>query len=217
MVANFDFLRTVDKDLFDIINDAERLYRGEFFEQCIGQTRRFGEHLCKKVLGTQRNGENSFDEMLSTLKDKCKNSQEKEFIDDLYFLKKQGNNSIHSGKVKQSGMTALECLQRSFEAAINYAVYTCNAKKDILKLNYDTELLVTGHKSKKSLSESYLEAKEKAVKKSVSSKRNTDKKVKKQVSAMKSVPRKTGIPVFWILVGISFFVTFCTVIFLLIS
>ena len=54
MGGNFDFLRSVDKDLYEIIKDAERLYRGEFFEQCIGQTRRFGEHICRKVLGKNR-------------------------------------------------------------------------------------------------------------------------------------------------------------------
>lgn len=215
MVANFDFLRSIDKDLFEIINDAERLYRGEFFEQCIGQTRRFGEHICRRVLGNNRTNEVTFDEMLATLKDKIQGSeQEKEFIDDLYFLKKQGNNSVHSGKVKQDGITALECLQRSFEAAINYGVYYCKAKSDILKLRYDTELLVTGNKSKKSLSESYLEAKEKAIKKSSKTKKITKPKKSKQVTSMKSVPQKSGIPLFWILVGISFFMSFCAILFL---
>ena len=49
--------------------------------------------------------------------------QEREFIDDLYFLKKHGNNSAHSVKVHKDGIEALECLQRAFEVAINYCVY----------------------------------------------------------------------------------------------
>ena len=212
--SNFDFLKTIDEDLFGIISDAERLYRGEFFEQCMGQTRRFGEHLCRKVLGADRTTEITFDEMLATLKDKINGSeQEKEFIDDLYFLKKQGNTSVHSGKVTQDGIAALECLQRAFEASINYAVYNKKADSKILDLQYDTELLVTGEKSKKTLSEKYKEEKAKTVKKTT--KKTTSKK-KPQVTSMKSVPRKTGISPFWILVGISFVVTLITAIFILI-
>ena len=212
--SNFEFLKTVDNNLFEIINDAERLYRGEFFEQCMGQTRRFGEHICRNVLGSNRTTEVTFDEMLATLKDKINGSeQEKEFIDDLYFLKKQGNTSVHSGKVTQDGIAALECLQRAFEASINYAVYNKKADSKILDLQYDTELLVTGEKSKKTLSEKYKEEKAKTVKKTT--KKTTSKK-KPQVTSMKSVPRKTGISPFWILVGISFVVTLITVIFVLI-
>ena len=48
MATNFDFLKSVDKNLFEIITEAEKLYRDEYFEQCMGQTRRFGEHVCKK-------------------------------------------------------------------------------------------------------------------------------------------------------------------------
>ena len=212
--SNFEFLKTVDNNLFEIINDAERLYRGAFFEQCMGQTRRFGEHICRNVLGSNRTTEVTFDEMLATLKDKINGSeQEKEFIDDLYFLKKQGNTSVHSGKVTQDGIAALECLQRAFEASINYAVYNKKADSKILDLQYDTELLVTGEKSKKTLSEKYKEEKAKTVKKTT--KKTTSKK-KPQVTSMKSVPRKTGISPFWILVGISFVVTLITVIFVLI-
>lgn len=212
MTTNFDFLRSIDKDLYEIINDAERLYRGEFFEQCTGQTRRFGEKICRNVLGKNRTKEITFDEMLGTLKDKGNGwEQEKEFINDLYFLKKQGNLSVHSGKVKQDGMTALECLQRSFEIAVSYAVYHKKANPNILKLRYDTELMVTGNKSQKSLSESYIEAKEKAQTKF---KKNTKKTKPKQVATMKSEPRKQGISPFWVCVGISFIIALGTIIFL---
>ena len=172
MTANFDFLKKVDKNLFEIINEAESLYRDEYFEQCMTQTRRFGENICKQVLGKNRTTEDTFDEMLATLKDKGHGEeQEKEFINDLYFLKKHGNESVHSSKVKKSAMDALECLQRAFEVAINFSVYNKGADLDMLKLRYDTELLLTGKKSKKSLAERYTEEKRKTSKKNKKSKK----------------------------------------------
>lgn len=198
MSTNFDFLKNVDKDLFEIITEAEKLYRDEYFEQCMGQTRRFGEQVCKKVLGTARSTENTFDDMLATLKD-CSTGgeQEKEFIDDLYFLKKHGNNAVHSSSVKKDGMTALECLQRAFEAAISYSVYNRGASANILKLRYDTELLVTGKKKQKSLSEKYTEAKQKTVTKS-----KKNKTAKKQSSVMVCKKPKKKVSLYWIFVGI---------------
>ncbi len=199
MSTNFDFLKNVDKDLFEIITEAEKLYRDEYFEQCMGQTRRFGEQVCKKVLGTARSTENTFDDMLATLKD-CSTGgeQEKEFIDDLYFLKKHGNNAVHSSSVKKDGMTALECLQRAFEAAISYSVYNRGASANILKLRYDTELLVTGKKKQKSLSEKYTEAKQKTVTKS-----KKNKTPKKLSSVMVCKKPKKKVSLYWIFVGIS--------------
>lgn len=219
--TNFDFLKTVDKDLYEIISDAEKLYRGEFFEQCMGQTRRFGEHICRNVLGANRTNEVTFDEMLATLKDKgTGNIEEKEFIDDLYFLKKQGNFSVHSATVKKDGMTALECLQRSFETALNYVVYNKKGNPDLLKLRYDAELLVTGKPSKKTLSEKYLEEREKAQNITTTKQKNKKnvtkpKKAKTQVSSMKSVPRKSGVSIFWVIVGISFIISLFMMIFIL--
>ena len=223
MAANFDFLKKVDKNLFEIINEAESLYRDEYFEQCMTQTRRFGENICKQVLGKNRTTEDTFDEMLATLKDKGHGEeQEKEFINDLYFLKKHGNESVHSSKVKKSAMDALECLQRAFEVAINFSVYNKGADLDMLKLRYDTELLLTGKKSKKSLAERYTEEKRKTSKKNKKSKKEvtvfplsskdkklkqTPKKAKKQYHTMSSRKKKQGIPVFWVLVGISLLVS----------
>lgn len=209
MATNFDFLKPVDKNLFDIISEAEKLYRDEYFEQCMGQTRRFGEHVCKKVLGKNRTSENTFDEMLATLKDKGNNSeQEKEFINDLYFLKKHGNESVHSAKVKKDGMEALECLQRAFEVAINYSVYNKKAKTTILKLRYDTELLVTGEKSKKSLTERYIEEKEKSktfTKRKSTTKSKKSTALKKQSYSIKSKNNHNNqYPIYWIIVGFSF-------------
>ena len=69
MSTNFTFLKTVDKNLFEIISDAEKLYRDEYFEQCIGQTRRFAESVCKNVLGERYTGLTTFDEIDYTVKE----------------------------------------------------------------------------------------------------------------------------------------------------
>lgn len=209
MTTNFDFLKKVDTNLFEIISEAEKLYRDEYFEQCMGQTRRFGENVCKKVLGANRTTEKTFDDMLATLKD-CSTGEdvEKEFIDDLYFLKKHGNNAVHSSSVKKDGMEALECLQRAFEVAINYSVYNRSASSNILKLRYDTELLITGKKKEKSLAEKYTEAKKQTTKKTTTkpkTKKNTTnkKKFQKQSSVMVCKTPKKRISLYWIFVGIS--------------
>ncbi len=202
MATNFQFLKKVNSNLFEIIADAEKLYRDEYFEQCMAQTRRFGEQICKDMLTQNNKQTGSFDEMLATLKDHSNgNAQEKEFIDDLYFLKKNGNQSVHSGTVKKDAMTALECLKRSFEVAINYSVYNQGANANILKLDYDVELLVTDKKSKKSLKERYEEEKAKqAVKK------ETEERQQKQIKQTRPQKAKTEkkekknnikIPFFW--------------------
>lgn len=195
---NFEFLKNIDKNLYNIISDAENLYRDEYFEQSISQTRRFAENVCKNVLGDSRTCERTFDDMLATLKDKTKNSeQEKEFIDDLYFIKREGNNSVHASKVKQDGMIALECLQRAFEVSLNYAVYYCKAKSNLLKLRYDTELLITGKKSKQSLAEKYQEQKAKT--RNTSTKKH--QKQTKQYSIHKNKNKPSNNKVFWGFVG----------------
>lgn len=224
MATNFDFLKKIDKNLFEIIDEAEKLYCDEYFEQCMTQTRRFGENVCKKVLGKNRTTEETFDEMLATLKDKGTGAeQEKEFIDDLYFLKKHGNESTHAARVKKDGMEALECLQRAFEVAISYAVYNKKGSSEILELRYDTELLVTGKKSKKSLAERYGEEKAKTNKKGrkkasekkpvtvfplsfgrqKTQKQPAKKKTAKQYYTMSSKTKKKGVPLFWIVVGVT--------------
>lgn len=228
LMSNFEYLKNIDKNLYEIITDGEKLYRSEFFEQCMGQTRRFGEHICRNVLGGKRTVEITFDEMLSTLSDKINGfEQEKEFIDDLYFLKKNGNISVHSQKVEHCGTLALECLQRAFEVGLNYAVYHKKASPDILKLRYDVELLITGKPGKKTLKEKYIEAideintnsKPKTLKTSKKSLENNKKKVKNkekpQVTQMKSVPPKTGLSKYWLVVIFFSLVTFITIIYLL--
>lgn len=223
MVTNFDFLKPTDKNLYEIISDAELLYRDEYFEQCMSQTRRFAENVCKKVLGNKRTTEETFDQMLATLKDNSNGSeQEKEFIEDLYFLKKCGNKSVHSASVKKDGINALECLQRAFEVAINYSVYNKKADKKNLDLHFDVKLLATG-KPDKTLAQKYASAQkisETKTRKNTSkktSKAKTQTKILKQQTTMKSSPKKNLITPYWIIVGIFSFVAFCLVIFLLIT
>ena len=225
MATNFDFLKSTDKNLFDIITEAEKLYQDEYFEQCMGQTRRFGENICKDVLGSRRTTEETFDDMLATLKDKSKgNPQEKEFLDDLYFLKRNGNKSVHGEKVKKDGMTALECLQRAFEVAISYSVYKNGPSEKLLRLQYDTELLVTGKKNK-SLAERYSEEKsrsqkvkkdfkveEKKVKKS-----NIKKTPEKHTKHTKKSDNKKGLSIFSLLLIISFTISITVIGFLLLT
>lgn len=231
MATNFDFLRSNDKNLYEIISDAEKLYRDEYFEQCMGQTRRFAENVCKKVLGSKRTTEETFDQMLATLKDNAKGSeQEKEFIDDLYFLKKCGNQSVHSSSVKKDGINALECLQRAFEVAINYAVYNQKCDKKVLNLHYDIELLATG-KQDKTLAQRYSQAKRKSqvvelkntTKKSSKSQKQTrttkaqtkSKSTKSaQQSKVNSYPPQKKFPIYWIIVGVFSFISFVMALFL---
>lgn len=231
MATNFDFLKNTDVNLYDIISDAEKLYRDEYFEQCITQTRRFAENVCKNVLGKKRTTEETFDQMLATLKDNSQGSeQEKEFIDDLYFLKKCGNLSVHSSTVKQSGTNALECLQRAFEVAINYTVYNKKGSKDTLNLHYDIKLLATGKKDK-NLAQKYQKAEDDAKKKNTKSTSKTTKTSKnrksknttkpkkqtKQQSSIKSVPKKKKHSLYWIIVEIFSLIAFGLVIYLLLK
>ncbi len=164
-MANFDFLEQIDSDLYKIISDAEKLYRDEYFEQAIVQTRRFGENICKNLLGINLVPDATFDECLATLSDMfTKNIRQREMINDLYFLKAQGNASAHSKKVKQDGNIALDCIKRSFELGINYAVMN-GGDKSIEKLEFSEDALILGEKKKKgALKEKYL-AKKKTAKK----------------------------------------------------
>ena len=225
MATNFDFLKSTDKNLFDIISEAEKLYRDEYFEQCMGQTRRFGENICKDVLGSRRTSEETFDDMLATLKDKSKgNPQEKEFLDDLYFLKRNGNKSVHSNTVEKDGMKALECLQRAFEVAISYSVFKNGPSDKLLHLQYDTELLVTGKKNK-SLAERYNQ--EKLNQQKLKVKNKSIEKVQKKSEKRKKINKKNGydkkssvskkISIFPIIMLISLTISLTIIVFLLLT
>ena len=225
MATNFDFLKSTDKNLFDIITEAEKLYRDEYFEQCMTQTRRFAENVCKDVLGNRRTGEETFDDMLATLKDKAEgNPQEKEFLDDLYFLKRKGNQSTHSSSVKKDGITALECLQRAFEVAISYSVYKNGPSEKLLRMQYDTELLVTGKKNK-SLGERYkekknqLKAKPKQERKFEPKQNNKSsaKKKKKTLKLKQSSAKSHKIPVFQLIMLVAFTISLTIIGFLFLA
>lgn len=215
-MTNFDFLKKIDANLYEIIKEAEKLYTAEFFEQCMGQTRRFGEQMCKSILAERRQYDGSFDDMIATLKDHATSIQEKEFVDDLYFLKKQGNISVHSSTVKKDGMAALECLQRAFEAAINYAVFYKKGNKSILKNQYDIELLMTGKTGKSSLSEKYETKKKETKKRGNDSNKKTSAPVKQSYTMKpKTYAKSKGITPFWFFVGISSIIS--TILILLIA
>ena len=158
-MGNFNFLKTIDSDLFKIADEAEKLYRDEYFDQCITQTRKFGENVCRNMLEDECSPEDTFDNLITKLKDLSTGSEmEKEFIDDLYFIKKEGNKSTHSAKTKKSGMTALECLKRIFELSISYSVQKKGASRNLLRKNYDIDLLILDKKMpKKRLVDEYLE------------------------------------------------------------
>lgn len=142
MADNFDFLKNTDKELFNSIQDAQKLFRDEYFNQCSVQLRIFAEKMVKKILGSKEENQ-TFDDALNCLKDKIKTQQEKEFIDDLFFIKKMGNKCAHGEDIAPS--EALEAIKRAFEASINYA-YSKKKDEKLLKLQFDHTLLITGKK-----------------------------------------------------------------------
>lgn len=142
MADNFDFLKNTDKELFNSIQDAQKLFRDEYFNQSSVQLRIFAEKMVKKILGSKEENQ-TFDDALNCLKDKIKTQQEKEFIDDLFFIKKMGNKCAHGEDIAPS--EALEAIKRAFEASINYA-YSKKKDEKLLKLQFDHTLLITGKK-----------------------------------------------------------------------
>ena len=84
MASNFDFLKEIDKGLFSLIEDAEKLFRDGYFNQCSVQLRIFAEKTAKKVLGESASGL-TFDDTINCLKDRIKSEREKEFVEDLFY------------------------------------------------------------------------------------------------------------------------------------
>lgn len=153
MASNFDFLKNIDKELFDIVQDGEKLFRDEYFNQSVVQFRIYAEKMAKKILNSD-NSEFTFDTILNNLKDKVKTQREKEFIEDLFFIKKEGNACAHGEDA--TAITTLEVIKRAFEAGINYA-YTKTKNKTIDSLIFDETLLITQKpKNKEPLVEKYL-------------------------------------------------------------
>lgn len=154
MASNFDFLKNVDKELYSSILDAEKLFRDEYFTQCCVQVRIYAEKTAKKILGSV-SSELTFDDTINCLKDKAKSEQEKEFIEDLFFIKREGNKCAHGEDIDST--TTLETIKRAFEVAINYA-YAKKKDEKLLKLQFDETLLITGKPLKEnSLVEKYVE------------------------------------------------------------
>lgn len=144
-MSNFIFLKKNNENLFNIISEAEKLFRDEYFEQAVIQTRRFAENLCRDLLQEKVLPDETFDSIINRIKDKSfTNMRMQEFSDDLYFLKKHGNNSAHSSVAVKNGKIALECLERAYEIAIFYsnAKYGYNKKLD--KTVFSEEVLMTG-------------------------------------------------------------------------
>lgn len=157
-MSNFLFLKKNNEKLFNIIADAEKLFRDEYFEQTIIQTRRFAENICRDLLQEKVSTDETFDSMINRIKDNSfGNIRMKEFTDDLYFLKKQGNTSVHSSIACQNGKVALECLERAYEISIFYSNFRYGYNKKLDKAVFSEEVLMTGNKvSSKSLKEKYL-------------------------------------------------------------
>ncbi len=154
MASNFDFLKDIDKELYSSIIDAEKLFRDEYFTQCCVQLRVYAEKTAKKVLG-EKSAELTFDDVINCLKDKIKNEQEREFVDDLFFIKKEGNKCAHGEEATSSA--TLEAIRRAFEIAINYS-YAKKKDEKLLKLQFDETLLITQKPLKNnSLVEKYVE------------------------------------------------------------
>lgn len=146
-MSNFKFLEKINQDIYDLSSTAEKLFRDEYFDQCITQTRKTAEAMTRSILQSKAKNEDSFDDMIYKLKAISKDTlKEQEFISDMYFLKKQGNKAVHSEKSCNDGKIALECLEHLFEAAINYA-YSQKKDDTLNRLIFDEKLLMTGEKN----------------------------------------------------------------------
>lgn len=153
-MENFDFIKSINKTFYELGETAEKLFRDEYYDQCITQTRKMAEVMTKTVLGCKAQEDDTFDDMLYKLKTiSCDTKYEQEFISDMYFLKKQGNIATHSAKTENSGEIALDCLEHAFEACVNYA-YSKTKDDNINRLLFDEKLLVLGEKNN-SLQERY--------------------------------------------------------------
>lgn len=150
-MSNFLFLKKNNENLFSIISEAENLFRDEYFEQSVVQVRRFAENLCKDLLAEKVLADDTFDTMICKIKDNSFNNiRMRELADDLYFLKKHGNNSAHSSsasKREQAGKLAIECLERAYEIAIFYSNVKFGNNKKLDKTVFSEELLMTGKKT----------------------------------------------------------------------
>lgn len=200
-MSNFLFLKKNNENLFNIISEAENLFRDEYFEQSVVQIRRFAENLCRDLLQDKVLADDTFDSMINKIKDQSfGNTRMKEFADDLYFLKKHGNNSAHSSsasKREQVGKVALECLERAYEISIFYSSVKFGYNKKLDKTVFSEELLMTGKKtgkksSPKLLKEKYSDELKKTRAKSPNTKATKLKKPKKTVGKKRAKKKNKG-------------------------
>jgi len=185
-MSNFVFLKKNNENLFTIISEAENLFRDEYFEQSVVQIRRFAENLCRDLLQDKVLPDDTFDSMISKIKDNSfQNIRMRELADDLYFLKKHGNTSAHSSSASKKadmGKIALECIERAYEISVFYSNIKYGYNKKLDKTVFSEELLMTGKKagkksSPKLLKEKYSDELKKTRAKSTSAKNTKPKKV----------------------------------------
>ncbi len=188
MASNFDFLKDIDDELFSNIEEAQKLFRDEYFNQAMVQIRIFAEKMAKKILNSPDNL--TFDDTLNCLKDKIKTEKEKEFIDDLFFIKQEGNKCAHGEDA--SAITVLEAIKRAFEASINYADAKLKTSK-FEKLNFDETMLITTKPLKENtIVEKYVELAQKEKEELLNQKQkeldlNADKKEEKTKKQKKPI------------------------------
>ncbi len=185
--SNFKFLKKQNEKLYNIIIEAECLFRDEYFEQCIVQIRRFAENLCRDILSDKAYIDETFDDLISRIKDNSSdNTRMKEFSEDLYFLKKQGNKFAHAStsvSIAEDGKIAIECLERAFEIAIFYSNTKFGYNKKLDNAVFSEEMLMTGKStSKNNLKNLYSEKLEKT--------RKSEKPQKKKSKSSIKNPRK---------------------------
>lgn len=191
-MSNFLFLKKNNEKLFNIISEAENLFRDEYFEQSVVQIRRFAENLCRDLLQDKVLPDDTFDSMINKIKDNAfQNTRMKEFAEDLYFLKKHGNISAHSPSASKNGKLALECLERAYEISILYSNIKYGYNKKLDKTVFSEEVLMTGKKtgkksSPKLLKEKYSNELKKSRAKSSSAKTTKQKKSQKTDKKRKS-------------------------------
>lgn len=228
-MSNFIFLKKINNDLYKIISEAEQLFRDEYYEQVMVQVRRFAENLCKDLLGDKVNPDDTFDNMINKIKDNSfENNRLKEVVEDLYFIKKNGNQSAHSASSDKNGENALECMERAFEISIFYSHMKAGFDETLDKTMFSEELLVTGKQSKKiNISEKYAEELEKereeekekiikTLKTSEPKKKNKSSKKKKEEISYQYEPEENSktIPAVRI---IFFALLFCTIVLITLS
>lgn len=223
-MSNFLFLKKNNENLFNIISEAENLFRDEYFEQSVVQIRRFAENLCRDLLQDKVLPDDTFDSMICKIKDNSfQNIRMKELADDLYFLKKHGNTSAHSSsasKREQAGKLALECLERAYEISIFYSSVKYGVNKKLDKAVFSEELLmkgkITGKKSSpKLLKEKYSNELTKSRAKAPSIKytkpKKTQKAGKKQKSKNKKKSKNKILPIIIVIVLITLVYLFLSI------